>query len=266
MQRLNKKSTKNPTNQESKSQNEGGNLHNKMAGFNPILVSSVAYIGALAIFTVVYFTPMPRLPFPVQGCLLSNNHANQDLKYLILVLWALHYIRRTVEVLFIHIYKRKMPLFDSIGASVYYWVLALFVAWSINGDNYKLPTVYSIIPGVVLFVLGETGNAWCHLQLRFFRTKEYLVTMVAPETGHVLPNGCLFNWLSCPHYFFEIIAWLGFFLVTWTVPSGCLLLFTIITLVIYSHKKHGAYVAEFDGENGRPIYPKNRKALIPFIF
>jgi len=36
--------------------------------------------------------------------------------------------------------------------------------------------------------------------------------------------------------------------------------------VTYSLKKHKAYQQEFDGLAGRELFPKNRKALIPFIF
>ena len=30
--------------------------------------------------------------------------------------------------------------------------------------------------------------------------------------------------------------------------------------------RHKKYKKEFDGKEGRPLYPENRKALIPFIF
>ncbi len=244
------------------------NISLKMPGLNPVFVNSVTYIGTAAIFTAVFFINMPDLPHPIQGNLIkkANNPNTEDLRYLILAMWNLHFIRRFIEVLFVHIYKRKMPLVESIGAPIYYWVLALFIAWSINKSSYKASSLYLIIPGVIVFLIGEIGNCWCHIQLRLFRTGNNDLALISPKTGHVVPHGCLFNLISCPHYFFEITSWLGFFLLTMTLPSELLLLCTIITLLIYSRKKHIAYIAEFDGKDERPMYPKHRKALVPFIF
>lgn len=238
--------------------------------FDPVKVNSITYTLTAVIFTVFYFIKLRKLPFPVQGCLLEADDIPYSMypqiKLLILVLWDLHFMRRLIEVLFVHTYNRKMPIFECIGAPMYYWPLAFLIAWSVNGDAYKMTYMPLLIIGTVVFLIGEFGNAWCHWQLRMFRERKHLVTMVSPETGHVVPYGGVFRFVSCPHYFFEIITWLGFFLVTWTLLAVLLLLFTIITLAIYSKKKHNAYHKEFDGEEGRPAYPKSRAALVPFIF
>lgn len=236
--------------------------------YDPVAVNSATYIGASAIFTAVFFTDMPQLPYPLQGCLLdwSERGISKHVTYLILALWNLHFVRRTVEVLFVHVYNRRMPGVECIGAPLYYWFLALFVGWSVNGDSFVLPSLPLAIFGAVIFLLGELGNARCHLQLRHFRTKEQDVSLTSPDTGHILPHGIFFNLVSCPHYTFEIVTWAGFFIVAWTLPSALLLSFTIITLAIYSDKKHSAYVSEFDGEYDRPLYPESRKRLVPFLF
>lgn len=39
--------------------------------------------------------------------------------------------------------------------------------------------------------------------------------------------------------------------------------FVIMTLVAL--RKHDDYLREFNGENGKPLYPKERRALIPFL-
>ena len=235
---------------------------------DPVLINFLTYAGTLALFTAVFFTDMPHLPYPIQDCLLNSQDAkySRSVQYLAMALWNIHFFRRTSEVLFVHIYKRRMPLVDCIGAPLYYWFLALFISWSINGDSYQTFSLISAIIGTVIFLIGEAGNAWCHLKLRFFRTKEQDASLVSPETGHIMPHGVFFNHISCPHYTFEITTWIGFFLVVWTMPSALLLLFTIITLVIYADKKHTAYIGEFDGEYNRPLYPESRRRLIPFIF
>lgn len=39
--------------------------------------------------------------------------------------------------------------------------------------------------------------------------------------------------------------------------------FAIMTLVAL--KRHDEYLREFNGENEKPLYPKERRALIPFL-
>lgn len=240
-------------------------------GFSPVLVNSITYIGTLAVFLVAMKVPGISIQhFPVTGCFLVSNDAefaeNQDLEYLFVGLWSLHFLRRTIEVIFVHDYRRKMPLVESIGAPFYYWAFAFWNGIALRHDNgYKQTFLPLIVVGSVVFLLGELGNCFCHLKLRAFR-KEKREGLLSPNSQHVLPHGFLFECVSCPHYLCEILSWLGFFLASWTLPAAVFLLATFITLVTYSYKKHKAYQQEFDGLAGRELYPKNRKALIPFIF
>lgn len=241
------------------------------AGFNPVLVNSATYIGTLAVFLVAMKVPGISVQyFPATGCLLVSNDAtlaeNQDLEYLFVGLWSLHFLRRTIEVLFVHDYRRKMPCVESIGAPIYYWFFAFWNGIALRHDNgYRQTFIALIAVGSAMFLLGEFGNCYCHLKLRAFR-KEKRAGSLSHNSQHVIPRGCLFECVSCPHYLCEILSWLGFFLATWILPAALFLLATVITLVTYSYKKHKAYQQEFDGLAGRELYPKNRKALIPFIF
>ena len=242
----------------------------KMASLScdPVKINFITYAGTSAIFTVVFFIEMPQLPCPIQGCSLNSSDAkwSKQIQFFAFALWNFHFVRRVVEVLFVHIYNRKMPLMECIGAPLYYWFFALFIAWSINGNTFQTLSLIATVIGAVIFLIGEFGNAWCHLQLRLFRTKQQEAHLISPETGHIMPHGVFFNHVSCPHYLFETLTWTGFFFVVWTLPAGLLLLATAITLAIYADKKHSAYVSEFDGEYDRPLYPQSRKRLIPFIF
>lgn len=238
------------------------------SGFNPVVVNGATYIGTLAVFLVAILVPRISLPyFPATGSLLVSNDAkfaaNQDLEYLFIGLWSVHFLRRTIEVLFVHDYRRRMPFIESIGAPIYYWFFAFWNGVALRHDNgYKQTFLALIVAGSVIFFLGEFGNCYCHLQLRAFRKERRL----SEKSQHVIPHGFLFECVSCPHYLCEILSWLGFFLATWVLPAALFLLATIITLVTYSYKKHKAYLQEFDGQAGRDMYPKNRKALVPFIF
>ena len=74
--------------------------------------------------TVLEIPGLPALPFPLNNSLLVPNDAdfteNRHMNYLFIAFWALHFMRRTLEVLIVHQYKRRMPIVESIGAPVYY--------------------------------------------------------------------------------------------------------------------------------------------------
>lgn len=241
------------------------------SGFSPVVVNSATYIGTLAVFLLAVKVPGISLThFPATGSLLVSNNkkfsTNQDWEYLFIGLWSVHFLRRTVEVLFVHDYRRRMPLIESIGAPVYYWFFAFWTGVALRHDNgYKQTFLPLIVVGSIIFFLGEFGNSYCHFKLKAFR-KERRQQSFSEKSQHVIPHGFLFEFVSCPHYLCEIVSWIGFFIATWTLPSALFLLATILTLVTYSYKKHKAYQEEFNGTAGKDLYPKNRKALIPFIF
>lgn len=241
-------------------------------GCNPVFINALTYIGTMAAFLVAVFVKEIKLHyFPATGCLVpgptdSTFAQEKNIKYLFIGLWELHFLRRTIEVLFVHDYKRKMSFTESLGAPLYYWFFAFWNGVAIRSDNGYNPTYLPMASvGGVLFIVGEFGNCYCHYLLRSFR-KAKRRSFLSKESKHVIPSGFLFELVSCPHYFFEIVTWVGFLLTTWTLAAVVFLSASAITLFIYAHKKHKAYVMEFDGLAGRDLYPRNRKALIPFLF
>jgi hypothetical protein len=37
-------------------------------------------------------------------------------------------------------------------------------------------------------------------------------------------------------------------------------------MAMWAHEKHTALVLQFDGREGRPLFPPSRRRLIPFVF
>ena len=241
------------------------------SGFNPVAVNTLTYVGTLASFFIALKVPGILLPyFPATGSLVVSSDAefaeDANMEYFFVALWAVHFFRRTLEVLFVHDYRRKMPFIESLGAPLYYWFFAFWIGLALRHDNgYKQTYLPMLIVGAVLFMIGEIGNCICHLQLKSFR-KEKRRSVISTKSKHVVPYGLLFNYVSCPHYFFEIVTWLGFAVASFVLPALLFLVATVVTLVIYASKKHKAYRQEFDGLGERELYPRNRKALIPFVF
>ncbi len=76
---------------------------------------------------------------------------------------------------------------------------------------------------------------------------------------YVLPQGWLFRYISCPHYFGEIIEWGGWALMTWSLPGFIFFIFTFANLFPRGIASHKWYKEKFSD------YPVKRKSVFPFI-
>ncbi|XP_066282440.1 very-long-chain enoyl-CoA reductase-like [Branchiostoma lanceolatum] len=241
------------------------------AGISQVLVGSVSYFGTIVVFLLAfYLREFPEVPFPVVGSLLASDGGFGEWTsagYVLMALWCFHFIRRFVEVLFVHDYRSRLDYLEGVGTPVYYWVFSFWVGLSLRSDlgyvNTHLPL---FVIGSLVFLVGEIGNGLSHLQLRSLRSSKNNHLLYQTKSQHVVPHGLMFELVSCPHYFFEIISWLGFSLATWALSVIVFLAATVVTLCFYGYQKHKAYRTEFDGAEGRELYPPNRKALIPFVF
>ncbi|MDX2055032.1 MAG: DUF1295 domain-containing protein [Polyangiaceae bacterium] len=175
------------------------------------------------------------------------------------LLWVLHFLRRTAESAWVHRYsKPPAPYVGVLLEYIYYWGQGGFIAYTLAAPDYRFPGPLQLILGVALFAAAETGNAWSHFHLHKLR---------APgETAHRIPRGGMFERVSSPHYFFEITAWWGFAL---AFPCWGTFLFASLTtaiLLTWGLTRHRSYLRHFDGQEGREMYPKQRRAVLPFLF
>ncbi len=77
--------------------------------------------------------------------------------------------------------------------------------------------------------------------------------------GYLIPKYFLFRYISCPNYFGEILEWIGFALIANTLSAWIFVFATFANLFPRAITHHMWYKLKFDN------YPKERKALIPFI-
>jgi len=179
---------------------------------------------------------------------------------LVAALWVFHFARRTLESLFVHRYSgRRVPPADYWVEYAYYGGFAAAIAWAVGQAGWALPRAWPTLLGVGVFLGGEAGNAWAHQKLRALRS--------APgEVRKQVPHGGTFEWVSCPHYLFEITSWAGFALVTRVLPAYVFLALGAGIVTSYAFARHRKYKAEFDGQDGKELYPKGRRAIFPGIF
>ncbi|MBA0749861.1 hypothetical protein Gogos_003739 [Gossypium gossypioides] len=106
--------------------------------------------------------------------------------------------------------------------------------------------------GIVLFLIGISGNFYHHYLLSKLRTKG--------DKEYKIPKGGLFELVICPHYLFEILEFLGISLISQTLYSFSVTLGSALYLMCRSYVTWKWYVSKFED------FPKEVKALIPFVF
>lgn len=106
--------------------------------------------------------------------------------------------------------------------------------------------------GLVIFVGGMYMN---------MSSDMVLVGLKREGKGYRVPRGGLFEFVSCPNYFGEIVEWLGWAVMTWSWAGFGFFLYTCANLVPRARANHRWYLDKFGEE-----YPKSRKAVIPFLY
>ena len=176
-----------------------------------------------------------------------------------LSLWLCHYIHRGLIHPWVMRYSNpKTPLGIPLGGLfpnlLYGFLNADWLgATKYVGHYYKDPR---FILGVVFFVTGFCVNRFSDLRLRQLRSG----TDDSNSRNYVIPRGFLFELISCPNYFGEMLEWFGWALGTWSLAGLVWFLFGCGTFIPRARHNHLWYIDNF------PDYPQERKALIPFIY
>ncbi len=108
------------------------------------------------------------------------------------------------------------------------------------------------ILGSLMFIGGYALNRQSDSVLRRLR---------APgDAGYRIPYSSEFRLVSCPNYLGELIEWLGWALLTWSLAGFGFFLWTAANLIPRARAHHRWYQSRF------PNYPAERKAVIPYLY
>jgi protein-S-isoprenylcysteine O-methyltransferase Ste14 len=168
-----------------------------------------------------------------------------------ILLWVLHYFNRTIIYpLRIKTKGKRMPLIIAASALFFNLINGLINGYYLSNTNYLEINYYILLLGLIIFFIGLIININSDNKLIGLRLKN-------EENKYVIPNGGLFNYISCPNFFGELIEWLGFAIITLNLGSLSFFIWTFINLVPRAISHHKWYKENFKD------YPKNRKAIIP---
>jgi 3-oxo-5-alpha-steroid 4-dehydrogenase 1 len=173
------------------------------------------------------------------------------------ILWEVHYVHRAfVYPFLLRNGQKRMPLLVIAAGFIFNAGNAF-----INGQYlFRFSGGYPMqwlrdarfIIGLVLFLAGLLINRGADRTLRNLRQRG--------ETGYVIPRGGLYELISCPNYLGEIMEWIGWAIATWSIPGLVFATWTFANLVPRALSNHRWYQENF------PDYPKERKALVPFVW
>ncbi|KAL0032499.1 hypothetical protein WJX77_004147 [Trebouxia sp. C0004] len=115
--------------------------------------------------------------------------------------------------------------------------------------------------GVCMFLAGNALQGWSHCILASLRHTT-AQTVIKERDFYQVPQGGPFHWVSCPHYLGEIVIYAGLALLAGQeLPLTLLVLcWVVANLLLAAQPTHQWYQRQF------PDYPKNRTALIPYLY
>jgi len=187
---------------------------------------------------------------------LTGSGTKTFVNWIFAALWAAHYINRSFIYPFRQKNKnRKMPVAIFVSAIFFNMMNGFLNGYYLgNFETYAITWLYTpqFIIGMTLFIGGMFIND---------KSDAMLLSLRKPgETGYKIPRGFLFERVSCPNHLGEIIEWAGFAIMTWNIASFSFALWTFANLAPRSVAHHKWYKNKFED------YPKDRKALIPYLF
>lgn len=221
----------------------------KGINFGPRIGWILMELPTLLIFPIFFFTgPYWNSPVPL----------------FLAGLWGFHYLNRAlINPMLMRVKPGTKPTFN-ISVVISGWVV-LIVHCYLNGRFFSEHGTHlqsaewfkdpRFIIGLVIYAFGFTLNVYSDHILRNLRSKN----PAADEPRYKIPYGGGFKFVSSPQYLGEILSFLGFAIMSWSLAFVYILLVTAGNLVPRAVKTHGWYKSKFED------YPAKRKAIIPGI-
>ena len=178
-----------------------------------------------------------------------------DVHKIFLTIWLIHYVHRSfIYPFIIDMTNPKMPISIAISAfffnivNVNIQALGIFYFTDYAQDWLNSPVFFI---GILIFTIGMFINI----------RSDYLIVSLSKNNGpgYHIPNKFMHRYISAPNYFGEIIEWIGWAILTWSIAGLVFALWTIANLFPRAIAHHKWYQEKFAD------YPKNRKAIIPGI-
>ncbi len=181
-------------------------------------------------------------------------------------LFLLHYFQRSFIFPCLIKGKSRMPLSIILSGVIFnllnsYMIGGWFFYLSPMPDyganpGYPVSWLWSplFILGTIIFFAGMAINLHSDHIIRSLRRPG--------DTGHYIPRGGLFRYVTSANYFGELTEWIGFAILTWSWPGAVFALWTFANLAPRARATHRRYIDRFGDE----YTSLRRRYIIPFIY
>jgi len=189
-----------------------------------------------------------------------SNRASELAPAIMASIFLLHYVQRSFIFPLLIKGKGKMPLSVIIMGVVFNlinaYMLGGWIFYLAPADAYGPQWLTSpcFIIGTIVFLVGMAINIQSDSIVRHLRKPG--------DTGHYIPRGGMFRYVTSANYFGEFVEWCGYAILTCSCAGWVFALWTFANLAPRARKLHQRYISEFGDE-----YIKlNRRYIIPMIY
>lgn len=212
-------------------------------GWGPTLSPRLAWVlmetPAVLLFAAVFF---------------AGRHRAELVPLVLFFVWQLHYVHRTYVFPFrLPSTSKRMPVLVMLLGLTFQTVNSWINArWISELGTYETSWLMEprFVGGALLFAVGITIN---------LRADYALLRMKRDSEGYVLPRGGLFDYVVSPNYFGELLEWIGWALMAWSLPALAFAVYTFANLAPRAIAHRRWYIEKFED------FPRARRAIIPFI-
>ncbi len=176
-----------------------------------------------------------------------------------MLLFELHYFQRTFIFPFLLKGKGRMPLSILLMGAFFNTINAILIGYWLfyHASHLYTPEWFctpQFVVGTLLFLVGMYINIDSDRRIRALRRPG--------DSKRYMPRGGMYEYVSSANYFGEFVEWVGFAILTWSIPGFVFALWTFANLAPRAHAIHAHYADLF----GEAFTSRNIKRMIPFIY
>lgn len=177
-----------------------------------------------------------------------------------LIIFQIHYFQRSFIFPFLLKGRSRMPITIILSGIFFNLLNALmqggWIFYASPCSIYQINWLTSpqFIIGTIVFFTGMYINLRSDYIIRHLR--------MPGDTKHYIPHGGMYRYVSSANYLGELIEWIGFAILTWSLAGAVFAWWTFANLAPRSKKINQHYAKEF----GTDFTRLNLKSLIPFIY
>eukprot|EP00474_Spongospora_subterranea_P002237 CRZ02695.1 hypothetical protein [Spongospora subterranea] len=174
---------------------------------------------------------------------------------LVLLLFTVHCTRRLHESRYVSVYHptSTMNSITFIISIFYYIMIGFTIIFSVPFE--RRTSIFDGFFAIVFLFINYLQHHHCVLMANLRSG-----TNVHKSSGYNIPDGSLFELVSCPHYLLEILLYISLNIIVGPAPQFILCSLSVTSnQILLGHMVHRWYI------DNMPNYPSKRRAIIPYV-